>query len=273
MTKYETASAPQDARSVAAILKAMQVEQYDERVVHVLLELLHRHMAQVLVDARDMAEHAARGAGAPTARGGGGSLAAAAGGDAADIEVADLRLAIETRLQHEFTQAPPRELAMQQARALNAVPLPVIAGDRGTVQLPPPHHQLTARPYRVVARAPEALSPDVAKGLGSSSSGSSSSGSSGAEYSAMLAVAETVAERGAAAGEEDEDQEEAAGGPHKTRRVTAENEGAAERMAVVAEEEEDDVEERGTQHETGDDGDFADDAKPRHPSRRTRQRH
>ncbi|KAK4534080.1 hypothetical protein CDCA_CDCA01G0105 [Cyanidium caldarium] len=260
MTKYETASAPQDARSVAAILKAMQVEQYDERVVHVLLELLHRYMAQVLVDARDMAEHAARGAGASTARGGGGSLAAAAGGDAADIEVADLRLAIETRLQHEFTQAPPRELAMQQARALNAVPLPVIAGDRGTVQLPPPHHQLTARPYRVVARAPEALPQNVTKGLGS--------GSGSAEYSAMLAVADTVAERGAAAGEEDEDQEEAAGGPHKTRRVTAANESAAERMAVVEE-----VEERSTEHEAGDDGDSADDAKPHHPSRRTRQRH
>ncbi|BAM81529.1 TATA-box binding protein-associated factor 9 [Cyanidioschyzon merolae strain 10D] len=151
MSKVEVAGAPLDARILASILSSMGIEEYDDRVIHQLLELLYRYVAEVLTDARDLSEHAHRGQG-KVSRTGSGVSAAAAAGDMAEIDVNDVKLAIELKLQREFVQPPPREVQMLHARELNAVPLPVFRGDRDTVELPPEELQLTAPVFRVTAQ-------------------------------------------------------------------------------------------------------------------------
>lgn len=133
-TKYDASGAPRDAQSVAAILKAMGVEEYDERVVHQLLELLHRYVSEVLADALEYARHAALGA----------------SNGSGELSLADVKLAIEAKVKVSFTQPPPREVLMQLCREKNAVPLPVVE-DKAVVALPPEEFQLTAPNYRVVA--------------------------------------------------------------------------------------------------------------------------
>lgn len=152
MSKLDTAAVPLDARTLASILSSMGIDDYDDRVIHQLLELLYRYMAEVLTDARDVAEHARRGQ-SKTGRGGSsGGAAATATGEPPELDLSDVKLAIELKLQREFVQPPPREVQMLHARELNAIPLPVYRGDRDTVELPPEELQLTAPVFRVVAR-------------------------------------------------------------------------------------------------------------------------
>jgi transcription initiation factor TFIID subunit 9B len=132
MDDMEAGSAsPRDARTVAAILDAMGVEEYDERVVHQLLELLYRHVWSVLDDARVYSEHA----------------------DKAAIDVDDVKLAIRTRVDTSFTQPPPRDVSMRLAKAMNAEPLPLV-DSRAGVALPLPELQLTKQNFVVVLPDP-----------------------------------------------------------------------------------------------------------------------
>jgi transcription initiation factor TFIID subunit 9B len=120
-------ASPRDAKTIAAILHAMGVEDYDERVVHQLLELLYRHVWSVLDDARVYSEHA----------------------DKTAIDVDDVKLAIRTRVDTSFTQPPSRDVAMRLAKVINAEPLPPV-DSRAGVSLPPPELQLTKQNFVVV---------------------------------------------------------------------------------------------------------------------------
>ncbi|KAK4530429.1 hypothetical protein CCYA_CCYA04G1286 [Cyanidiococcus yangmingshanensis] len=187
MSKFDAAAAPLDARTLASILSSMGIEDYEDRVIHQLLELLYRYMAEVLADARDVAEHARRGQARAGRTGAASTGSAAAAGDAPDIDVNDVKLAIELKLQREFVQPPPREVQMLHARELNAIPLPVFRGDRDTVELPPEELQLTAPVFRVVARRRKRTLEDKLPAIATD----------GAAYSTALAVSDVVQQRAA----------------------------------------------------------------------------
>lgn len=121
---------PRDAHTIEAILHTMGVDDYDPRVVNQLLELLHRYVSSVLLDARQLSEHAEKPA----------------------IDVDDVKLAIRTRCTHSFTQPPPRDVTMNLASERNSIPLPPVDQKAGTA-LPPPDEQLTAQNYTVVIDA------------------------------------------------------------------------------------------------------------------------
>lgn len=117
---------PNDAHTVEAILKSMGVDEFDPRVTHQLLELLYRHVSNILLEARQYSEHA----------------------DKQAIDADDVRLAINSRSFSAFAQPPPRQVIAQLANERNAIPLPPIH-DRQGIQLPKPALQLARRNYMI----------------------------------------------------------------------------------------------------------------------------
>mmetsp|Transcript_28780 Transcript_28780/g.67952 ORF Transcript_28780/g.67952 Transcript_28780/m.67952 type:complete len:171 (-) Transcript_28780:29-541(-) len=101
------------------LLQSMKVEQYDPRVVNMLMEFMHRYVSQVMREAVVYAEHAGR----------------------TEPEVDDVRLAIQSRVDTSFTQPPPRDFFVELAKTKNNVVLPKIDFRPG-IRLPPEQHCL-----------------------------------------------------------------------------------------------------------------------------------
>lgn len=117
---------PRDAKVVALILKSMGVEHYEPRVVNQLLEFIHRYTTEVLEDAQLYASHAEK----------------------SDVDLEDVRLAIQSRVNLSFTNPPPRELLMELAQKRNGMPLPAVAPTE--VRLPQQQHCLVNPNYQVL---------------------------------------------------------------------------------------------------------------------------
>lgn len=117
---------PNDARTIEAILKSMGVDEFDPRVTHQLLELLYRHVSNILLEARQYSEHA----------------------DKQAIDADDVRLAINSRSFSAFAQPPPRQVIAQLASERNAIPLPPVQ-DRQGILLPKSTLQLARRNYMI----------------------------------------------------------------------------------------------------------------------------
>jgi len=79
---------PRDAKVVALILSSMGISEYEPKVLNQLLELMHRYTTEVLHDALLYSEHAGR----------------------PELELEDVRLAIQNKVGFSFTQPPPREV-------------------------------------------------------------------------------------------------------------------------------------------------------------------
>uniref|UniRef100_A0A7S3A6L5 Transcription initiation factor TFIID subunit 9 n=1 Tax=Rhodosorus marinus TaxID=101924 RepID=A0A7S3A6L5_9RHOD len=77
---------PKDAQVMAAILKAMGVESYEDRVVNQLMELLYRYVCEIIDEARGYCEYAGK----------------------KEIGIEDVRLSIQSRISYSFTQPPSR---------------------------------------------------------------------------------------------------------------------------------------------------------------------
>lgn len=105
---------PLDAKIMALIIKSMGVKEYEPRVINLLLEFMHRYVSEVFQDALLFSEHANKQA----------------------VDIADIQLAIQSRLSQSFTQPPPREVMLDLARRKNAIPLPIVP-ERPGVFLPP----------------------------------------------------------------------------------------------------------------------------------------
>ena len=84
------------------------------------------YVSDILQDAQLYSEHAGRPA----------------------IELSDVQLAVQAKLNQSFTQPPPRELSLELARKKNATPLPLIP-ERIGVMLPPDEHCLTKATYQM----------------------------------------------------------------------------------------------------------------------------
>ncbi|XP_071503957.1 transcription initiation factor TFIID subunit 9-like [Diadema antillarum] len=119
-------STPRDAEIMTAILKDMGVTDFEPRVINQMLEFTYRYVTDVLDDAQIYSSHAGR----------------------KDVDIDDIKLAIQTRLDHSFTTPPPREFLMEVAKQKNSSPLPAIKPHNGP-RLPPDRYCLSACNYRL----------------------------------------------------------------------------------------------------------------------------
>eukprot|EP00741_Cyanophora_paradoxa_P025533 tig00000383_g24639.t1 len=144
---------PKDAQVMAQVLKTMGVESYDPKVVNQMLDFVYRYVSEVLTDARDYMDHAAR----------------------QNLELDDVRLAIQSKVNQTFTQPPPKELLMDLARARNGQPMPIIPNKNG-FHLPDPKFCLLSQNWQwdVKKRAKTGGEPEK-PAAGPSGAGASSS--------------------------------------------------------------------------------------------------
>ncbi|CDS08723.1 hypothetical protein LRAMOSA10084 [Lichtheimia ramosa] len=129
---------PRDARIISLILQSLGVEQYDPKVVVQLLEFAHRYTSDVLQDALVYAEHANKN----------------------DLDLDDVQLAIQGRVNHSFTNPPPKELLLELAEEKNKIPLPLIPEKYG-IRLPNEKHCLTGLNFSIVPDAPPPPQPII----------------------------------------------------------------------------------------------------------------
>ncbi|KAG1177844.1 hypothetical protein G6F70_002187 [Rhizopus microsporus] len=129
---------PRDARLISLILQSLGVEDYDPKVVHQLLEFAHRYTTDILQDALVYAEHANK----------------------MDIELEDIQLAIQGRVNHSFTTPPPKEFLLELAQEKNKAPLPLIPEKYG-IRLPAEKHCLTGINFSIVPDAPKQQQSNV----------------------------------------------------------------------------------------------------------------
>jgi len=126
----DTRDLPRDAKAMIAILKSMGVEEYEPRVVNMLIEFMHRYVSDILQDAQLYASHANKTA----------------------IDLDDVRLATQAKVNFGFTEPPPREVLLELAQSKNSVPLPLIPPEKQAkygVLLPPEEYCLTGPNYQV----------------------------------------------------------------------------------------------------------------------------
>lgn len=117
---------PKDALTMASILKEMGVNEYEPRVINQMLEFSYRYITDVLEDARVYSFHACR----------------------KQIDLDDVVMSVERRLDHSFTSPPPREFLLEAAKTKNSQSLPLIQEKSG-LRLPPDRYCLTGSNYRL----------------------------------------------------------------------------------------------------------------------------
>ncbi|CAG8465405.1 1975_t:CDS:2 [Funneliformis mosseae] len=122
---------PRDSRVMQLILQAAGVEDYEPKVAQQLLEFAHRYTVDVIQDASAYAEHAGKN----------------------DIDIEDVKLAIQGRITHSFTAPPRQEFLAQLAKERNKEPLPPVPEKYG-LRLPPDRHCLTAVNFQLIPEPP-----------------------------------------------------------------------------------------------------------------------
>jgi len=117
---------PKDAAVMAAILKEAGITSYDHRVINQMLEFTYKYVTNILEDARVYCSHAKK----------------------KNIDLDDVKLAVQMQLDQNYTTPPPRDLLAEIARTRNTTPLPLIKPQCG-LRLPPDRYCLTATNYRL----------------------------------------------------------------------------------------------------------------------------
>jgi transcription initiation factor TFIID subunit 9B len=127
--RYGTAAFPRDALIIDEILRQMGVVEYNPRVIAQLLEFMHRNVLEVLQDSLDYRDHSGR----------------------KDLDIEDVKVAINTRDAMNLVDPPPREVLQGIARQCNSQPLPMIM-ERFGVRIPEEKYCLTNANYVVEPR-------------------------------------------------------------------------------------------------------------------------
>ncbi|CAI2166807.1 9874_t:CDS:2 [Funneliformis geosporum] len=133
---------PRDSRVMQLILQAAGVEDYEPKVAQQLLEFAHRYTVDVIQDASAYAEHAGKN----------------------DIDIDDVKLAIQGRITHSFTAPPRQEFLAQLAKERNKEPLPPVPEKYG-LRLPPDRHCLTAVNFQLIPET-QPVKPDDSSVIG-----------------------------------------------------------------------------------------------------------
>ncbi|XP_017140827.1 transcription initiation factor TFIID subunit 9 [Drosophila miranda] len=119
---------PKDAQVIMSILKELNVQEYEPRVVNQLLEFTFRYVTCILDDAKVYANHARK----------------------KTIDLEDVRLATDMALDKSFTGPLPRHTLSKVAEIRNSMPLPPIKPHCG-LRLPPDRYCLTGVNYKLRA--------------------------------------------------------------------------------------------------------------------------
>ncbi|XP_017468367.1 PREDICTED: transcription initiation factor TFIID subunit 9 [Rhagoletis zephyria] len=119
---------PKDAQVIMSILKELNVQDYEPRVINQLLEFTYRYVTCILDDAKVFANHARK----------------------KTIDLDDVKLATEVVLDKAFTCPPPRHVLAKLAEVRNSMPLPPIKPHCG-LRLPPDRYCLSACNYKLRA--------------------------------------------------------------------------------------------------------------------------
>jgi len=135
-------SMPKDGRVMMAILKDMNITDYEPRVVEQLLEFVYRYISSVLEDARTLSNFARKKG--PAAGGSGAAAANAAN----QIDVEDVKLAVQMYTEHNLTSPPTRDILLEVATKKNSTQLP-LPKTTGGLRLPPDRYCLTAINYKL----------------------------------------------------------------------------------------------------------------------------
>ncbi|KAF0303150.1 Transcription initiation factor TFIID subunit 9 [Amphibalanus amphitrite] len=150
---------PKDAAVMAAILKEAGVTSYDQRVINQMLEFTYKYVTNILEDARVYCAHAKK----------------------KNIDLDDVKLAVQMQLDQNYTTPPPRDLLADIARTRNSTPLPLIKPQCG-LRLPPDRYCLLATNYKLKPSHP------VKKPVGRPAGGSGSRVTVGAAKGTKVAV-------------------------------------------------------------------------------------
>jgi transcription initiation factor TFIID subunit 9B len=161
---------PMEAKLVALILRSMGVEEHEPRVIPQLLEFMHRYVGQVLQDSLLYCQHAGK---PPSA-----------------LDLEDVRLAIQSRVNYSFTQPPPREFLLELSQNKNTIPLPFLPSHKG-VRLPPPRFRVHPLRFDRPLKYPSSSSTSSSLTLDNQSTESPSSSTSTSTSSSTAATAES----------------------------------------------------------------------------------
>lgn len=106
---------PSVVNAVEHVLQSMGINQWEAGVPSMCVDVASQYCEDVLADARLYAEHAGR----------------------SHVQPEDAKLAVQAKLQTQFTAPPPREQLMELASATNSIPLPSPPQHApGTITLP-----------------------------------------------------------------------------------------------------------------------------------------
>lgn len=122
----QTKTIPKDAQVIMSIMRDMDINEYEPRVINQLLEFIYRYVACILEDAKAYANHAKK----------------------KSIDLEDVKLALNIQLEQMFTNPPPREVLAEVARTKNNTPLPFIKPHCG-VRLPQDRYCLSSCNLRI----------------------------------------------------------------------------------------------------------------------------
>ncbi|KAK7604635.1 hypothetical protein V9T40_005821 [Parthenolecanium corni] len=117
---------PKDAQVIMAILKELGINDFDPRVINQLLEFIYWHSTITLDDARVFANHAKK----------------------KNIDVDDVKLAIQMHAEKMSSSEPPRDILLELARSKNSTSLAPIKPQSG-IRLPPDRYCLTQPNYKL----------------------------------------------------------------------------------------------------------------------------
>ncbi|KAK7580007.1 hypothetical protein V9T40_000636 [Parthenolecanium corni] len=117
---------PKDAQVIMAILKELGINDFDPRVINQLLEFIYWHTTITLDDARVFANHAKK----------------------KNIDVDDVKLAIQMHAEKMSSSGPPRDILLELARSKNSTSLAPIKPQSG-IRLPPDRYCLTQPNYKL----------------------------------------------------------------------------------------------------------------------------
>lgn len=127
---------PKDWQVVTAIMKEMGITEYDPKTVVQLTEFAYRYASSILEEARMYANNSKK----------------------RQLDLDDVRLALQLQGESTFTMPPPREVLLECARSKNNIPLPLIKPSCG-LRLPPDRHCLSAPNYILKSMPKKPLPP------------------------------------------------------------------------------------------------------------------
>jgi transcription initiation factor TFIID subunit 9B len=122
-----TQQSPREAKLMAVLLNSLGVANHHPNVVPMLMEFAHRYAMEICEDALMYAGHSAR----------------------TDPELADVKLAIQAKVNYSFTPPPQKEFLLELADEVNKEPLPELSEQYG-LRLPKDDYRLTQSNFQIV---------------------------------------------------------------------------------------------------------------------------